>query len=265
MIAAQARESLRNEAPFFGKNDRNRVTINWSALWRRPQAKITALVQQTNAFGLLGFGDPSGQPPLKARRLRQERAIASAKRDEESGEAMQSTLEDMALNDLGLPLHGSKTSRPTVGDQETFDSKENVRRGEPSGALREQQDMARQGLQLRAEGVAAWQGVYPRSMAIDYRDRRLPFDEDNSDPTLHRSWTGNFAISPRKLRELADVVRGLPIEMAILQMKFSPRAASHKVVEMLEGARDEALARGFNREQLAVGAPISPLSRGPTS
>lgn len=258
-MSEQASKTLEDEPRFLGTTGAGRRTLNWSALWRRPQMRLTGLLQQTNAFGLLYYGNQA--PSLRARRLKTERAIAAAQKDEEAGEAIQSTLEDMALSRLGLPLHGADTPRTTQSGRETVTSRQHPRRGEISQTPIKDIQLYERGVQLRPTGVPAWQGVHPRSMAQrTERNPNLAFDEDNTNPTLHRAWTGNFPISHRKLQKLADLIRGLPIEMAILQMKFSHKAAAHPVLAMLEKARGEALARGFKHEQLAVGACPIPLT-----
>jgi len=57
---------------------------------------------------------------------------------------------------------------------------------------------------------------------------------------LHKYSTANFKISHRKLNMLANQIAGKPIDHAILQMQFSEKRASTRIMNMLATARDHA-------------------------
>jgi large subunit ribosomal protein L22 len=70
----------------------------------------------------------------------------------------------------------------------------------------------------------------------------------------HKYSTANFKISHRKLNMLGRQISGKPIDYAILQMQFSEKRASTRIMNMLATARDHA-ARYKKLEQgkLVVG------------
>ncbi|KAF8165353.1 mitochondrial 50S ribosomal protein L22 [Crassisporium funariophilum] len=59
-------------------------------------------------------------------------------------------------------------------------------------------------------------------------------------PTSHKYSTANFKISHRKLNMLGRQISGKPIDYAILQMQFSEKRASTRILNMLATARDHA-------------------------
>ncbi|KAF8076377.1 mitochondrial 50S ribosomal protein L22 [Lyophyllum atratum] len=60
-------------------------------------------------------------------------------------------------------------------------------------------------------------------------------------PTSHKYSTANFKISPRKLNMLGRQIAGKPIDYAILQMQFSEKRASARIMNMLATAKDHAV------------------------
>ncbi|KAJ3515342.1 hypothetical protein NLJ89_g1816 [Agrocybe chaxingu] len=59
-------------------------------------------------------------------------------------------------------------------------------------------------------------------------------------PNSHKYSTANFKISHRKLNMLGRQIAGKPIDYAILQMQFSEKRASTRIMNMLATARDHA-------------------------
>ncbi|KAJ4478060.1 ribosomal protein L22 [Lentinula aciculospora] len=59
-------------------------------------------------------------------------------------------------------------------------------------------------------------------------------------PVLHKYSTTYFKISPRKLNMLGNQISGKPIDYAILQMQFSEKRASKRIMNMLATAKDHA-------------------------
>jgi large subunit ribosomal protein L22 len=71
----------------------------------------------------------------------------------------------------------------------------------------------------------------------------------------HKYSTANFKISHRKLNLLGRQISGKPIDHAILQMQFSEKRASARVMNMLATARDHAVRyKKLNESKLVVGA-----------
>lgn len=68
----------------------------------------------------------------------------------------------------------------------------------------------------------------------------------------HKYSTAKFKISPRKLSMLAHQISGHPIDYAILQMQFSPKRASKRILSTLALARDHAAAKGMQVPRLIV-------------
>lgn len=59
-------------------------------------------------------------------------------------------------------------------------------------------------------------------------------------PTSHKYSTANFKISHRKLNMIGQQISGKPIDYAILQMQFSEKRASTRIMNMLVTAKDHA-------------------------
>jgi len=71
--------------------------------------------------------------------------------------------------------------------------------------------------------------------------------------TEHKYSTANFKISHRKLNMLGRQIAGKPIDMAILQMKFSEKRASKRIKSMLAVAKDHATKlKGLPEKKLVV-------------
>ncbi|TFK75917.1 mitochondrial 50S ribosomal protein L22 [Pluteus cervinus] len=72
-------------------------------------------------------------------------------------------------------------------------------------------------------------------------------------PTEHKYSTSNFKISHRKLNLLGRQISGKPIDYAILQMQFSEKRASSRIMNMLATARDHAVRyKKLNETKLVV-------------
>lgn len=70
----------------------------------------------------------------------------------------------------------------------------------------------------------------------------------------HKYSTANFKISPRKLNMLGRQISGKPIDYAILQMQFSEKRASTRIMNMLATARDHAVRyKRLKEPKLIVG------------
>ncbi|XP_006460091.1 hypothetical protein AGABI2DRAFT_191860 [Agaricus bisporus var. bisporus H97] len=87
-----------------------------------------------------------------------------------------------------------------------------------------------------------------RSNAIDVRKAvKKPRRKE------HKYSTAEFKISPRKLNMLANQISGKPIDWAILQMQFSEKRASTRIMNMLATAKDHATRyKHLNRSKLIV-------------
>jgi large subunit ribosomal protein L22 len=73
----------------------------------------------------------------------------------------------------------------------------------------------------------------------------------------HKYSTANFKISHRKLNMLGRQIAGKPIDYAILQMQFSEKRASSRIMNMLATARDHAVRyKRLNEPKLVVGMYI---------
>ncbi|KAG6854791.1 hypothetical protein C0991_001218 [Blastosporella zonata] len=73
-------------------------------------------------------------------------------------------------------------------------------------------------------------------------------------PSSHKYSTANFKISHRKLNMLGRQIAGKPIDHAILQMQFSEKRASSRIMNMLATARDHAVRyKRLNEPKLVVG------------
>ncbi|KAK7049530.1 hypothetical protein VNI00_005561 [Paramarasmius palmivorus] len=65
--------------------------------------------------------------------------------------------------------------------------------------------------------------------------------------------TSPFVISPQKLNMLGRQISGKPIDYAILQMQFSSKKASNRIMNMLAQARDHAVGyKNMDKDKLIV-------------
>ncbi|KAF9462640.1 mitochondrial 50S ribosomal protein L22 [Collybia nuda] len=81
-------------------------------------------------------------------------------------------------------------------------------------------------------------------------------------PTAHKYSTANFKISHRKLNMLGRQIAGKPIDYAILQMQFSEKRASSRIMNMLATAKDHAVRyKRLNEPKLVVAEAW--VSKGP--
>lgn len=58
--------------------------------------------------------------------------------------------------------------------------------------------------------------------------------------------------SPRKVRLIADLVRGLPVDTALDQLRVSRKSASLPVAKLLNSAMANATSRGLDKKALFV-------------
>ncbi|KAJ3736384.1 mitochondrial 50S ribosomal protein L22 [Lentinula guzmanii] len=73
-------------------------------------------------------------------------------------------------------------------------------------------------------------------------------------PTSHKYSTTYFKMSPRKLNMLGNQISGKPIDYAILQMQFSEKRASKRIMNMLATAKDHACRyKHLDMSKLVVG------------
>ncbi|KAF5388240.1 hypothetical protein D9615_000405 [Tricholomella constricta] len=81
-------------------------------------------------------------------------------------------------------------------------------------------------------------------------------------PTAHKYSTANFKISHRKLNMLGRQIAGKPVDYAILQMQFSEKRASSRIMNMLATAKDHAVRyKRLSEPKLVVAE--SWVSKGP--
>ncbi|KAJ3801627.1 mitochondrial 50S ribosomal protein L22 [Lentinula aff. detonsa] len=70
----------------------------------------------------------------------------------------------------------------------------------------------------------------------------------------HKYSTTYFKMSPRKLNMLGNQISGKPIDYAILQMQFSEKRASKRIMNMLATAKDHACRyKHLDMSKLVVG------------
>ncbi|KAG6821283.1 hypothetical protein H0H93_002393 [Arthromyces matolae] len=92
--------------------------------------------------------------------------------------------------------------------------------------------------------------------------RYVPKKPFKPKPDSHKYSTANFKISHRKLNMLGRQIAGKPIDSAILQMQFSEKRASTRIMNMLATARDHASRyKRLNEGKLVVAEAW--VSKGP--
>jgi large subunit ribosomal protein L22 len=70
-------------------------------------------------------------------------------------------------------------------------------------------------------------------------------------------------VTPRKARRVVDLVRGLPVDVALAQLRFAPQAAAETVYKTLESAVANATdGEGLDRGGLVVSRAM--VDEGPT-
>lgn len=83
------------------------------------------------------------------------------------------------------------------------------------------------------------------------KQRREQRDELGSLPEV-KARLKFLRVSPRKARLVADLIRGLPVELAKQQLEFSARAVSKPILKLLESAVANARQEGLNEDNLVV-------------
>lgn len=63
---------------------------------------------------------------------------------------------------------------------------------------------------------------------------------------------GRLRISPRKVRLVADEIRGLSSEKAILKLQFIPKRSSEPLLKLLKSAVNNAKQAGLQEDKLFV-------------
>lgn len=56
-----------------------------------------------------------------------------------------------------------------------------------------------------------------------------------------RAFLKNYRQSPRKVRIVADLVRGKQVDKALLQLKSTPKRATRAIIKLIESARTNAV------------------------
>ncbi|TFK43539.1 ribosomal protein L22/L17 [Crucibulum laeve] len=72
------------------------------------------------------------------------------------------------------------------------------------------------------------------------KSSKVKSKSDRPSHKTHKYSTSNFKISHRKLNMLGRQISGKPIDYAILQMQFSEKRASSRIMNMLATAKDHA-------------------------
>ena len=62
----------------------------------------------------------------------------------------------------------------------------------------------------------------------------------------------NNSQSPRKVRLVANLIKGKKVSIALDQMRFTDKKASHELSKLLESAIANAKGQGFAKENLFV-------------
>ncbi|KAJ2931737.1 hypothetical protein H1R20_g5354, partial [Candolleomyces eurysporus] len=89
----------------------------------------------------------------------------------------------------------------------------------------------------RQEGTGSVFESLPQAVVQQTKEAKVAKEK----PTSHKYSTANFKISHRKLNMLANQITGKPIDYAILQMQFSEKRASSRIMNMLATAKDHAI------------------------
>ncbi|MBW0560469.1 hypothetical protein O181_100184 [Austropuccinia psidii MF-1] len=84
--------------------------------------------------------------------------------------------------------------------------------------------------------------------------KKAQFGSSNNDPSCHKAASPLLAISHKKLQRLADLINRykMSVDQAILQMKFSHKAISAQVLNLIQQAKQDAIQRGFNSNRLMI-------------
>lgn len=71
----------------------------------------------------------------------------------------------------------------------------------------------------------------------------------------------NLRMSARKVRVIADVIRGMPVEQALTTLHFQPRAAAQPLLKLVDSAVANAVERGLDVDKLVVSEVL--VHKGP--
>ncbi|KAF6762620.1 mitochondrial 50S ribosomal protein L22 [Ephemerocybe angulata] len=90
----------------------------------------------------------------------------------------------------------------------------------------------------KEQGTTSVFDALPKAVVQQTKKESTKFTKEKA--TSHKYSTANFKISHRKLNMLGRQISGKPIDYAILQMQFSEKRASSRIMNMLATARDHA-------------------------
>ncbi|KAJ3976216.1 mitochondrial 50S ribosomal protein L22 [Lentinula raphanica] len=79
-----------------------------------------------------------------------------------------------------------------------------------------------------------------KSVVVSAKAKKAESSKKPAAATSHKYSTTYFKISPRKLNMLGNQISGKPVDYAILQMQFSEKRASKRIMNMLATAKDHA-------------------------
>ncbi len=72
----------------------------------------------------------------------------------------------------------------------------------------------------------------------------------------------NYRQSPRKVRLVADMVRGMPVEEALQRLEFTPKRAAREMAKVIRSAQANARQHGVAGDNMTV-AEVR-VDEGPT-
>ncbi|RMZ81023.1 hypothetical protein DV738_g2404, partial [Chaetothyriales sp. CBS 135597] len=238
----------------------------------KPRSPTSAIISKAKADSAaqaaIRGNDPLGRKPEHLRLSAEQRAELAAKR---AREALQRQ-EDKARESVQL---GSLSSSSVFGDDEMLSSKADASASSKEGgaaggdsaaetlASRNYENMARV-LDPRPNARARWQ----RNMLIRHVRRggrltkEMTIARTERQHLVQSHW---FKTSMKKLAPLCRQIAGKPVDEAILQMRFSKKAAAQDVLQHLIQARDEAIAvKGMGLASSQALPPAGPVVLDPS-
>ncbi|KIM46194.1 hypothetical protein M413DRAFT_426387 [Hebeloma cylindrosporum] len=164
-----------------------------------------------------------------------------------------------SIVNAGLPSPGASFFRPLEWVREKLAT--GVKENQPEEEIQAAKEQAKkEGVSNVFEDVSA---AKPKVEALmKSREQGKKKAPSKLKPSSHKYSTANFKISHRKLNMLGRQISGKPIDYAILQMQFSEKRASTRVLNMLATARDHA-ARYKKLEQGKLVIAEAWVTKGP--